>query len=84
MPILNLDIFPHLVMLHVKKKLTFQGKQFKESCKSSNSTLYLFICSEKNLRKVTLKQKNIPCFKVGSFGKGTAIFNPLLAEKYKA
>lgn len=44
--------------------------------------IFIFMFREIDL-KVTFKQKNIHCFKVGSFGKDTDIFNLLLAAEDK-
>lgn len=66
-------------MLHMKKeqKWPFRKNSAKNHAKAQIQ-LYIYLL-EKNHQKVTLKQKNTPCFNVGSFGKGTAI--SLLAKK---
>lgn len=45
MPILNLDIFPHLVMLHVKKKIDLSRKtvqRIMQKLKFNFIFIYLF------------------------------------------
>lgn len=63
MPILNFNIFLHLDMFHVKKKIKLSGEQFNESCKTQIQLyIYLTVQTKQLVTEGDFEAKEVPLF----------------------